>query len=576
MTIVPDEALRCLLINPEFRTESFWSFTAACELKGAKTISPPLGLLTVAAILPQQWEFRLADLNVRPLSKADWDWADLICTGGMLPQQPSLFEIIDQAVLEDKYIVVGGADPSSEPQLYSKAHTLIVGEGEEVIPIWLDSWREGKAHGVFRERAKPDVTTSPTPRFDLIELSAYLQINIQYSRGCPFNCEFCDIIELYGRRPRTKTSEQICKELDALLAIGYSGEIFIVDDNFIGNKVNLTRHLLPGLIEWNRKNRYPFYYTTEASLNLMDDESLMTQLREAEFRSVFFGIETPDADALRITQKKQNSHRPMLQRIHKLYDFGMVAYGGFILGLDGEKDGVDETMIELIEDACINVAMVGLLVALPNTQLTRRLLRERRLLSLSGDLIESEQEMFTSAEAGGVDKPQIDQTMAGLNFRTQRSRQRILEDLVNVVSTVYEPKRYFDRLLRLSKRLKTSSRHRPRLFEIKRDLVAFMRLTWAMTKDGETRYYYWRNLIAAMRMGPAGFSSILNLMGAYVHFKRQVHYSLTEVTRQMPVFAAADRRLAELDREVPSSELVILDNTCVQSGNSLIAVSSDI
>ena len=565
MPIEPDQSLRCLLINPEFRTESFWSFTAACELKGAKTISPPLGLLTVAAILPQQWEFRLADLNVRPLSKADWDWADLICTGGMLPQQPSLFEIIDKAVSEDKYIVVGGADPSSEPQLYSKAHTLIIGEGEEVIPIWLDSWREGKAHGVFRERAKPDVTTSPTPRFDLIELSAYLQINIQYSRGCPFNCEFCDIIELYGRRPRTKTSEQITKELDALLAIGYSGEIFIVDDNFIGNKVNLTRHLLPGLIEWNRKNRYPFYYTTEASLNLMDDESLMTQLREAEFRSVFFGIETPDPDALRITQKKQNSHRPMLQRIHKLYDFGMVAYGGFILGLDGEKDGVDETMIELIEEACINVAMVGLLVALPNTQLTRRLLRERRLLSLSGDLIESEQEMFSSPEADGVDKPQIDQTMAGLNFRTQRSRQRILEDLVNVVSTVYEPKRYFDRLLRLSKRLKTSSRHRPRAFEIKRDLVAFMRLTWAMTKDGETRYYYWRNLIAAMRMGAAGFSSILNLMGAYVHFKKQVRYSLTEVTRQMPVFAAADRRLEELDREVPNTELVILDNNCVQS-----------
>lgn len=563
MTIAPDQALRCLLINPEFRTESFWSFTAACELKGAKSISPPLGLLTVAAILPQHWEFRLADLNVRPLSTEDWDWADLVCTGGMLPQQPSTLEIIDQAVAEDKYIVVGGADPSSQPDLYSKAHTLVVGEGEEVIPLWMAAWRDGNPRGIFRERAKPDITTSPTPRFDLVELSAYLMINIQYSRGCPFNCEFCDIIELYGRRPRTKTSEQISKELDALVAAGYSGEIFIVDDNFIGNKVNLTRHLLPGLIEWNRKNRYPFYYTTEASLNLMDDESLLKTMREAEFRSVFFGIETPDPDVLRITQKKQNSYRPILQRIHKLYDYGMVATGGFILGFDGEKDGVDELMIELIEDACINIAMVGLLVALPNTQLTRRLLRERRLLSVSGEPIDSELVMFSPAEADGADAQPIDQTMAGLNFRTQRSRQRIMQDLVNVVSTIYEPQRYFDRILRLSKRLKASSRHRPRWFEIKRDLASFVRLTWAMTKDGETRYYYWRNLMAGIRMGAAGFSSILCLMGAYVHFKKQVHYTVAEVTRQMPMYAEADRKLAERDDAVvPSAELVILNDRC--------------
>ncbi len=562
MTIVPDQILRCLLINPEFRTESFWSFTAACELKGAKSISPPLGLLTVAAILPQQWEFRLADLNVRPLSEADWDWADLICTGGMLPQQPSTLEIIDRAVEEDKYIVVGGADPSSQPELYRKADTLVVGEGEEVIPLWLASWAEGNPGGVFRERAKPDITTSPTPRFDLIELSAYMQINIQYSRGCPFNCEFCDIIELYGRRPRTKTSDQISKELDALLAIGYSGQVFIVDDNFIGNKVNLTKHLLPGLIEWNRKNRYPFFYTTEASLNLMDDESLMTQMRAAEFRSVFFGIETPDPDVLRITQKKQNSYRPILERIHKLYAHGMVAYGGFILGLDGEKDGVDELMIELIEDACINMAMVGLLVALPNTQLTRRLLRERRLLSISGDLIESEQEMFTSAGASDLDAQHLDQTMVGLNFRTQRSRQRIMEDLVRVVSTVYEPQRYFDRVLRLSKQLKPVSRHRPRWFAVKRDLVAFVKLSWAMTKDSETRYYYWRNLLAAIRLGAAGFGTMVELMGAYLHFKIQVNSSVAEVRRQIPIAAEKDRKLAELDGESHSLELVILHDHC--------------
>lgn len=563
MKISPDQVLRCLLINPAFGTESFWSFSASCELKGAKSISPPLGLLTVAALLPQNWEFRLADLNVRPLSQVDWNWADVICTGGMLPQQPSTLEIIDRAVAEDKYIVVGGADPSSQPELYSKAHTLVVGEGEEVIPLWLTSWREGSPLGIFRERNKPDVTTSPTPRFDLVELDQYLMINIQYSRGCPFNCEFCDIIELYGRRPRTKTVEQIAKELDTLLAQGYSGEVFIVDDNFIGNKVNLTKHLLPGLIDWNRRNGSPFYYATEASLNLMDDDSLMSQMREAEFRNVFFGIETPDPEVLKITQKKQNSYRPILERIYKLYDHGMVAFAGFILGLDGEKDGVDDLMIELIEDACINFAMVGLLVALPNTQLTRRLLRERRLLSMGGELIDSELEMFTKGGARNLDSTPIDQTIAGLNFRTQRSRQKIMEDLVTVVSTVYEPKRYFDRVLRLSKRLKATSRHRPRWFEIKRDMAAFVRLTWEMTKHRDTRYYYWRNLIAAIPLGAAGFSSIMNLMGAYVHFRKQVVFTVAEIKQQIPVIAAIDRRLAEHDGDIHRAELVILHDSCM-------------
>ena len=566
MKLSPDQAIRCLLINPEFRTESFWSFSASCELKGAKSISPPLGLLTVAAIMPQHWEFRLADLNVRPLQQSDWDWADMICTGGMLPQQPGLLEIIERAVSEDKYIVVGGADPSSESELYRRAHTLVVGEGEEVIPLWLESWRQGNPYGVFTERNKPDVTISPTPRFDLVEFNQYLMINIQYSRGCPFNCEFCDIIELYGRRPRTKTVEQISNELDALLAQGYSGEVFIVDDNFIGNKVNLTKNLLPGLIAWNRRNGSPFYYATEASLNLMDDDSLMAQMREAEFRNVFFGIETPDPDVLRITQKKQNSYRPILDRIHKLYDHGMVAFGGFILGFDGEKDGVDELMIELIEDACINFAMVGLLVALPNTQLTRRLLKERRLLSMGGRLIDSELEMFTKGEDRNLDSQPIDQTIAGLNFRTQRSRQRIMEDLVTVVSTVYEPKRYFDRVLRLSKLLKVKSKHRPRWFEIKRDLMGFARLTWEMMRHRDTRYLYWRNLFAAIPMGVAGLSSIMNLMGAYVHFRKQVVFTVTEIRQQIPMIVELDRRLAEQDGEARVPELVILNESCTPQG----------
>jgi hypothetical protein len=223
-------------------------------------------------------------------------------------------------------------------------------------------------------------------------------------------------------------------------------------------------------------------------------------------------------------------------------------------------------MINLIEDACINFAMVGLLVALPNTQLTRRLLKERRLLSMGGRLIDSELEMFAQGEDRSLDSQPIDQTIAGLNFRTQRSRQRIMEDLVTVVSTVYEPKRYFDRVLRLSKLLKVKSKHRPRWFEIKRDLMGFARLTREMMRHRDTRYLYWRNLFAALPMGVAGLSSIMNLMGAYVHFRKQVVFTVTEIRQQIPMIVELDRRLAEQDGEARVPELVILNESCTPQG----------
>jgi radical SAM superfamily enzyme YgiQ (UPF0313 family) len=551
MNLAPEQPLRCLLINPEFRGQSFWNFTKTCELMGAKTAAPPLGLITVAAILPQHWQFRLVDLNVKPLTQADWDWADLICTGGMLPQQQGLREIIDRAVAEEKYIVVGGADPSSQPQVYTKAHTLVVGEGEEVIPAWLESWRAGQPYGVFKEKGKPDVTATPTPRFDLLDFWAYTLINIQYSRGCPFNCEFCDIIELYGRKPRTKTGQQIGKELDALFALGYSGEVFIVDDNFIGNKVNLTKDLLPGLIAWNKRNHSPFYYATEASLNLMDDDALMKQMKEAEFRAVFFGIESPDPEVLKITQKKTNSFRPIVDRLHKLYAHGMLAYAGFILGFDGEKGRADQTMIQLIDDACINVAMVGFLVALPNTQLTRRLLREGRLLSFAGKPIKTEAEMLDGADATNCMMPVVDQTISGLNFRTHRNRVEILEDFLNVVSTIYEPKSYFERVLRLGTMLKSSSRHIPRWTELKRDLLTFARMARVMSLDKTTRRLFWQNVWSAFWKGPAAFAQLMRLMAMYVHFKEQTRYTVETVTSLIPRYVENDRELAELDRMKP-------------------------
>jgi radical SAM superfamily enzyme YgiQ (UPF0313 family) len=531
----PDRTLHCLLINPEFRGKTFWDLTATLALVGAKAASPPLGLLTVAALLPQHWQFSMLDLNVRPLTPADWQWADLICTGGMLPQQQSLREIIERAVDEAKYVVVGGADPSSQPHLYRKAHTVVVGEGEEIIPRWLDAWRAGRPYGVFKEESKPDVTMSPTPRFDLLDLADYGAINIQYSRGCPFNCEFCDIIELYGRKPRVKTPQQLTKELDAVKALGYTGEVFIVDDNFIGNKGQVTRHLLPALIEWNRQNRYPFYYTTEASLNLMDDDVLMAQMKEAEFQRVFFGIETPDPEVLKITQKRQNVFRPILQRLNKLYAHGMVAFAGFILGLDGEKGRMDQPMIQLIEDSCINIAMVGFLVALPNTQLTRRLLRQGRLISAAGEIITTEEERLAAVDATNSVMLIVDQTVAGLNFRTDKDRLEIIYDFMNVISAVYEPKSYFERLLRLTSLLKCSSRHRPGRFQLKRELLALMRLTRVMHGDRTTRRLFWRVMWAALRKGTGVFAQIVRLIAMYVHLRQQARYSLDAVKAQLPI-----------------------------------------
>jgi radical SAM superfamily enzyme YgiQ (UPF0313 family) len=544
VSLDPDRTLRCLLINPGFRGKSFWDLTATLELIGAKSAAPPLGLLTVAALLPQHWQFRLLDLNVRPLTTADWEWADLICTGGMLPQQQSLREIIDRAVEEGKYVVVGGADPSSQPHLYHKAHTLIVGEGEEVIPRWLNAWRAGQPYGVFKEETKPDVTSSPTPRFDLLDMSDYGFINIQYSRGCPFNCEFCDIIELYGRKPRVKTPRQLTKELDSIKALGYTGEIFIVDDNFIGNKAHVTRHLLPALTEWNRQNRYPFYYTTEASLNLMDDDRLMAQMKEAEFQRIFFGIETPDPEVLKITQKRQNSFRPILQRLHKLYAHGMVAYAGFILGLDGEKGRMDQALIQLIEDSCIDIAMIGFLVALPNTQLSRRLLREGRLFSAAGEVVKTDAERLAAADVTKSFTPIVDQTVSGLNFRTYRGRLEIIDDFLKVVSAVYEPKSYFDRMLRLTTLLKRSTRHRPGWFELKRELLGLIRLTRLMHGDKTTRRLFWRNMWAALRKGKAVFSQIAQLIAVYVHLRQQVRYILDAVQAQLPIHEELQRHVA--------------------------------
>lgn len=527
----PDQKLRCLLLQTKFSEFSYWNYRISCEALGVKTPSAPLGLITLAAIFPQHWEFRLLDLNARDFDQGDWDWAQMVCIGGMLPQQSAMLDYVSKAKHDGKYVVCGGADPSSQPDLYAEADTIIIGEAENVVPLWLESWRAGQPHGRFSCKERPDVTLSPVPRFDLLNFQHYMQIGVQYSRGCPFNCEFCDIIELFGRVPRTKTVEQFLHELDVLYNLGYRGSVEFVDDNFIGNKRIVKRQLLPALIEWQRKRKYPFFFHTEASMNLADDKKLLRQMRAAEFRFIFMGIESPDPEILLQTQKSQNTMGDITRRIQTLYDYGIVAFGGFILGFDAEKKGTDRGMIKLIEEANVSVAMVGLLVALPNTQLTRRLHREGRLVDLKGDKIDQ------AMQANGGDTRHaiievVDQTTAGLNFITKRDRVEILEEYARVVSHIYHPRVFADRVLRTAKATKFKPRHLPSPKDLGKQLRALARVSWWFTKRPTSRWQYWRVFFKSAFMGPFRFEIAMKLMGMYLHLEDQTRYVLQNIETQ--------------------------------------------
>src|SRR5689334_23968617 len=343
------------------------------ELVGAKYPAAPLGLITVAALCPKEWDFRLVNRNTEALTDEDLDWADLVMIGGMLNQQPDFIYLIELAHLHGKPVCVGGPDVSSSPHLYAAADFQVIGEAEHIIVDWIAAWERGERKGVFTaEKFKVDITQSPLPRYDLLKLEQYLYIGIQFSRGCPFTCEFCDIIELYGRVPRTKTQDQIFAELQALYDAGYRGHVYFVDDNFIGNRKHV-RPLMPKLKEWLERHDYPFEFTTEASINLADDDDMLQSMKEANFFGVFVGIESPDPETLIQMRKKQNTKRNIAESIHKINGYSMFVTTGFILGFDTEKVSVANSMTDCIEECCIPICMVGLLYALPGTQLTRRL-----------------------------------------------------------------------------------------------------------------------------------------------------------------------------------------------------------
>jgi radical SAM superfamily enzyme YgiQ (UPF0313 family) len=519
------------MVFPRFEPNSFWNLQAACDLMGARCPAPPLGLITLAALLPQTWTIRLIDRNAELLTERDLAWADLVMTGGMLPQQPDTLAVIDLCRAHGKPVAVGGPAATSSPDVYRAADYLVLGEAEGAIDRFVDAWTAGVGRGVFEaEKFQADMTRSPVPRFDLLKFRYYLYVGVQFSRGCPFNCEFCDIIELYGRVPRAKTNEQMLRELDTLYRMGHRGHVDFVDDNLIGNKKALKR-FLPALCDWQRRHGYPFKFSTEASMNLADDAQLLQMLRDANFFAVFMGIESPDTDTLISMQKKQNTRRSMAESVHRIYAAGMYVLAGFILGFDTEKGSVSRAMSDAIEAMCIPVCMVGLLSALPNTQLTRRLEREGR--------------MRPNPEIRG------DQCTGGLNFLTLRPRHDVLRDFRSVLRSIYEPEAYFSRVRRVARALDRPSHAVTASFrELGKMLGAFGRLAWIMTvRQPALRRHFWRTVLDCARAKPRNLEATVTLIAFYLHLGYFAQFLIRELDREL---AGSDSSFREVAMPAPA------------------------
>jgi hypothetical protein len=492
-----------LLVNPRFSLHSFWNYRETCAVAGVRHVATPLGLITVAALLPDEWSIRLVDCNIEELYDDDLDWADLVMIGGMLSQQRDIRRIMARVRMRGKPVVIGGPDVTASPDVYAEADFRVLGEAEDLMGSFVAAWRAGEKRGTFAATSFPDLSRSPLPRYDLLKLKHYMHVGVQLTRGCPFNCEFCNVIELNGRVPRFKGIEQMLRELDVLRQLGHRGHVDFVDDNLIGNR-RVVRPFLAALGDWRARHGYPFEFSSEASLNLADDDELLALMRRAGFFAVFVGIESPDPATLLSTKKTQNARRDVTSSLQKIYRAGMFVNAGFIVGFDNEAGSVAAAMIECIEEASIPMSMVGLLYALPNTQLARRLCAEGRLHA-------------------GFDRPasdgDTDQGTSGLNFVTIRPRSAVLEDYRTVLAKIYKPSAFFGRVARLAQDLDLRRPGlRSSLRMLGRDLRSFLRISMQLgLRDRHTRTHYWRTLAGCLLHNPRAIRAVVSFAALYLH-----------------------------------------------------------
>ena len=534
--------MRALLVCPEFPL-SFWSFQESCRLRGAKTVNPPLGLLTVAALLPPEWELRLADLNTRSLTEADWQWAELVLISAMYIQRAGLLALVREAKRRGKTVIAGGPHPTSLPEavLEAGADYVVRGEGENTIPLLLEAMRHGKT-GIIEHDAKPDLTTSPIPRFDLLRLNDYGTVTIQTSRGCPFDCEFCDVVNLFGRIPRYKAPKQVMAELETLYWLGARGSVFICDDNFIGSKKH-ARAFLQELTPWLRSRGEPFSFLTQASVNLGQDPEMIDLMTAANLREVFIGIESPDEKVLQTSHKYHNIKNPLLSSLYTLKKNGMGVIGSFIIGLDGETTGAGERICAFVEQTDIPVTMLGVLQAAPHTSLWHRLEKEGRLRRDVGD------------DAG---------TFSALNYEPDRPEAEIMQEYVCAWDYLYEPSRFLARAYRYFLAMRPARRAQAAAAgasspenrvsdrgmawrRILGEIRAFGKILWWQGVRPPYRRQFWIQMIGMLRQNPTRFIEYLVTcaMGEDLfNLRRVVREKATAIiqARQIEVPAVQSRR----------------------------------
>lgn len=489
--------MNILFVNPK-TPATFWSFRFAVKFVSKKSTEPPLNLITVAAMLPQEWSKKLIDMNVSELKDKHIHWADYIFLSGMNIQRKSFEEVVTRANALKTKVVAGGPMVTSDYEEFQGISHFILNEAEITLPKFLNDLQQGKPKAVYSSDLYPDISQTPAPLWHLLEAKKYTIMSIQYSRGCPYNCEFCSITMLNGRKPRTKSVEQFISELDTLYESGWRSGVFVVDDNFIGNKKKIKQELLPAIIDWSIIHKYPFTFGTEVSINLADDEELMSLMAKAGFDHTFIGIESPNSESLQECGKSQNLKRDMLQSVNKIHASGLRVSGGFIIGFDNDPADIFDQQINFIRKSGIVTAMIGLLNAPTGTRLFERMKQENRLLNImSGDNMDG-----------------------SINFIPRMNIQKLNDGYKKVLETIYNPKEYYNRVKLFL------NEYNPRKNKIEKatwpGVKALFKSFWKLGVFSNSKRYYWKLFFLSLFKYPQKFPLAITLAIYGFHFRQVI------------------------------------------------------